>query len=86
MTKEYYACIIMLDWTTQKVYLVRQLLHSLAYKIKDIDFYPGSTRNFVTCGIQHMCFWRLSGSNLEYQVGELTIPKTYTNAGAGTFA
>ena len=66
LTKEYFACIMMLDWTTQRVLCVRQLLHSLPYKIKDIDFFPGSSRTFVTCGIQHMCFWQLSGKNLEY--------------------
>ena len=85
LTKEYFACIMMLNWTTQKILVVRQLLHSLPYKIKDIDFYPGSTRNFVTAGIQHMCFWRLSGTNLEYQVGELTIPRSYTNMGGGAY-
>ena len=85
LTKEYFACIMMLDWTTEKILIVRQLLHSLPYKIKDIDFYPGSTRKFVTCGIQHMCFWSVSGANLEYQVGELTIPRSYANSGAGTY-
>jgi len=65
----------MLDWTTQEVYFIRQMLHSLPFKIKDIDFYPNSTKLFVTCGIQHMCFWRLSGKNLEYSIGEFTIPK-----------
>ena len=39
----------------------------------------------MTCGIQHMCFWKLSGASLEYQVGELTIPKSYSNMGGGTF-
>jgi hypothetical protein len=25
-----------------------------------------------------LCFWKLSGDNLEYQVGELTIPKAFS--------
>lgn len=59
--------ITMVDWTKgNKVMFTRQFLHSLVYKIRDIEFMPNSTMNFVTCGIQHMCFWRLSGANLEY--------------------
>ena len=59
------------------------MLHSLVYKIKDADFLPGSTRKFVTAGIQHMCFWTLNGTSLEYHVGELTIVKAINNVGAG---
>lgn len=61
------------------------MLHSVPFKIKDLDFHPNSTKNFVTCGIQHMCFWKLSGTNLEYQVGELTVPKAFTNIGSGVY-
>ena len=85
ITKDYHQCIIMLDWTTQKIIFVRQFLHSLPFRIKDIEFIPGSVRKFVTTGIQHICFWQLSGKNLQYQVGELTIPKTYSNVGGGNF-
>lgn len=46
---------------------------------------PNSTMNFVTCGIQHMCFWRLSGANLEYSYGELTIPKAFAIIGNNTY-
>ena len=52
---------------------MRQMLHSLPFKIKDIEFQPGSSRNFVTCGIQHMSFWHLSGNNLQNHCGELTV-------------
>jgi len=30
-----------------------------------------------------MNFWKLSGSNLTYQVGELTIAKAFRNVGGG---
>jgi len=62
------------------------MLHSLTSKIRDIEFLPNSTRGFVTCGIQHLCFWRVSGSNLEYQIGELTIPKAFSNIGSGAYS
>ena len=59
--------ITMVDWTkNNKVLFTRQMLHSLSSKIRDLDFCPNSTRTFVTAGIQHLCFWRLSGANLEY--------------------
>jgi hypothetical protein len=59
--------ISMVDWTKgNKVLFTRQFLHSLTFRIRDIEFMPDSTRTFVTAGIQHLCFWRLSGSNLEY--------------------
>lgn len=32
-----------------------------------------------------MCFWSLTGKNLQYQVGELTVPKAFTNIGTGVF-
>ena len=66
---------MIMDYTTQNVNIYKQIIHSVPYKIKDVVFYPGSTRKFVTCGIQHMCFWRQSGRNLEYHVGELQIPR-----------
>lgn len=66
---------MMVDWTTQQVLVYRQILHSLPFKIKDVAFFPGSTRRFVTCGIQHMCFWGHSGRNLESITGELTLPR-----------
>jgi hypothetical protein len=33
-----------------------------------------------------MCFWTLSGRNLESQIGELTLPRTFTNVGGGVFS
>jgi len=75
LTRDYLQIIMMIDWTTQTVILYRQILHSLPFKIKDIAFYPNSTRKFVTCGIQHMCFWTQSGRNLENITGGLTMPR-----------
>ena len=44
---------------------------------------PESKVRFITAGIQHLCFWKLAGNNLEYQVGELTIPKAFSMRGKG---
>ena len=86
ITKEYYQVITMVDWSKgNKVLFTRQFLHSLTCKIRDVEFMPDSTRSFITCGIQHLCFWRLSGSNLEYQYGELTIPKAFAAIGSTAY-
>jgi hypothetical protein len=51
LTRDYLQVIMIIEWTTQNVIMYRQILHSLPFKIKDVSFFPGSTRRFVTCGI-----------------------------------
>ncbi len=48
---------MLLDFTTQSILIYRQIMHSLPFKIKDLDFFPQRTRTFVTCGAKHLCFW-----------------------------
>lgn len=79
VTPEYVLSIVLLDYTTQNVICQKLFLHSLPYKIKDVQFIPGYTRRFVTCGIQHMCFWKFNGQSLEFTIGELTIPKAFSS-------
>jgi hypothetical protein len=31
-------------------------------------------------------FWRLNGRNLEYQIGELSVPKAFSNLGGGVYS
>ena len=77
----------MIDWTKNNtVIFTRQFCSSLPFRIKDIDFINESSTSFVTAGIQHLCFWKLNGDNLEYQVGELTIKKQLYNVGQGVFS
>jgi hypothetical protein len=33
-----------------------------------------------------MCFWKFNGQNLEYTVGELTIPRAFVNSGLGVLS
>ena len=86
ITPEFISTIILMEYTTQTVICQKNFLHSLPYKIKDIGFIPGYTRRFVTCGIQHMNFWKFNGQNLEFTVGELTIPKAFSNIGSGVYS
>jgi len=49
-------------------------LHSLAFKIRDIEFYPGETyTDFVTCGIQHLSFWKKHAKFISQEAADLTI-------------
>lgn len=87
LTSEYYQVIMMVDWTKpNQIIFTRQMLHSLPFKIRDLDFQPGSTRNFVTCGIQHLSFWKVTGENLDYQIGVLTSEKATTSIGQGAYS
>jgi len=40
----------------------------------------------VTCGIQHLNFWRLNGRSLEHKIGELSVPKAFSNLGGGVYS
>lgn len=86
VSPEFVLCLILLEIDTQTIIVTKLFLHSLPYKIKDVAFIPGYTRRLVTCGIQHMCFWKFNGQSLEHTVGELTIPKAFLNAGSGVYS
>ena len=83
-SQDFGQVLTMIEWQSDyKVVFRREFLNSYPYKIRDIDFQPNSTTHFVTVGIQHLCFWFLSGDTLEYKVGELVARKEMTNVGHG---
>lgn len=61
VTPEYVGSLMLLEINTNTILVQKLFLHSLPYKIKDIAFVPGYTRRLVSCGIQHMAFWRMGG-------------------------
>ncbi len=61
VTPEFIASILLIEYTTITIICQKLFIHSLPYKIKDVAFVPGYTRRFVTCGIQHMNFWKFNG-------------------------
>lgn len=65
VSPEYVLCLVILEIDTQTIIVEKLFLHSLPFKIKDLSFIPGYTRRLVTCGIQHMCFWKFNGQSLE---------------------
>ena len=66
LSRDYIQCLLLVNYKRKQIVAMRQILNSLAFKIKDIDFYPNSTQRFVTSGVQHLNFWRLNGRNLQY--------------------
>ena len=61
VTPEFILSILLIEYTTNTIICQKLLIHSLPHKIKDVAFVPGYTRRFVTCGIQHMNFWKFNG-------------------------
>lgn len=51
VTPEFVLTIILMEYTTTTIICQKLFVHSLPYKIKDVEFVPGYTRRFVTCGI-----------------------------------
>ena len=49
--------------------------YSLAFKIKDMEFFPNSIFKFVTCGVQHMSLWTYAGGSLTFQAMEIENPR-----------
>lgn len=86
VTPDYVLSIVLYEYTTRTILCQKLFLHSLPYKIKDVQFLPGYTRRFVTSGIQHMNFWKFNGQTVEFTVGEMTIPKVISNVGQNVFA
>ena len=75
--KDYYGCVFIIDNTLNKLISYTTLIHTLPFKIKDMDFVTGQTDQFYTCGIQHLSLWNLHGSNLEYRNIPLNKIKLY---------
>ena len=65
--KDYYGCVFIIDNNLNKLISYTTLIHTLPFKIKDMDFVSGQTDQFYTCGIQHLSLWNLHGNNLEYK-------------------
>lgn len=74
LTSEYKQMIYLLDSSNSSVIGTTNLMHSIPFKIKDLDFFPNSIYKFVTCGVQHMALWQLNGNVLSYQHFELKNP------------
>ena len=75
--KDYYGFVFIIDNELNKLISFTTLIHTLPFKIKDMDFVSGQTDQFYTCGIQHLSLWNLHGNNLEYRNIPLNKIKTH---------
>ena len=72
--QEYKQAVMVCDLAERTEICRLTQLHSLPYKIRDVDFCPGeSFLRFVTCGIQHLSFWSKSGYYMEQEAAQLTL-------------
>ncbi len=75
LNKEFLQVILLADIKQQEVVAMTTLIHSLPYKIRDIEFYPDSTCRLITAGIQHLTYWKVLGKYMEGRCAEFIIPK-----------
>lgn len=74
--KDYYPIVFIVDAEIHKVIASTVLIQSLPCKIKDMDYVSYNTSDeFYTVGIQHMAYWNVRGSHLEYRNIPLKILK-----------
>ena len=81
LSKDYQQVISIVD-LMEGVELCRATqIHSLVFKIRDLDFCPGETHTrFVTCGIQHLSFWHKNGKYVREESANFFInPKVTLN-------
>lgn len=75
LSEEYLQVILVVDIQEMSVIARATQLHSIPFKIRDIDFCPGPSINrLVTCGVQHLAFWTLSGHYMEHHSAEMNLP------------
>lgn len=51
LSNDYSAIIYLIDSRESRILGSAKLMHSVPYKIKDIEFFPNSIYRFITCGI-----------------------------------
>ncbi len=80
LIQEFKQAVLVVDLAERTEICRVTQIHSVPYKIRDVDFFPGeSFLRFVTCGIQHLSFWSRSGHFMEQEAAELTLEPDATN-------
>jgi WD40 repeat protein len=78
LSKNYTQCLYLIDTEKSKILASVNHLYSIPFKIKDMIFRPGSTTEFITCGVQHMTLWSYKGDLLNFK--EFSIKMTNMKA------
>eukprot|EP00826_Nyctotherus_ovalis_P050814 TRINITY_DN6280_c0_g1_i1.p1 TRINITY_DN6280_c0_g1~~TRINITY_DN6280_c0_g1_i1.p1 ORF type:complete len:168 (+),score=20.72 TRINITY_DN6280_c0_g1_i1:68-505(+) len=75
LSKHFKQTIAVIDIQEQSIVAFTTLLHTLAYKIRDVEFYPESTSRLVTAGIQHLSLWKIGGKYMKAHCFDLTMTR-----------
>lgn len=75
INKDFRQVILLTDIKLQEIISMNTLLHASPYKIRDIEFYPHSETRFVTSGIQHLTFWKVTSKYMEGKNAEFLVTK-----------
>ena len=67
LTKRYTQRVYMVEAATLKILATAELNLSTPIKIKDIEFLPKSSLEFITIGLQHMTHWQMKGECLTFR-------------------
>lgn len=67
LTKNYTQVVYLIDTYKCEILGASNLLYSLPFKIKDLEFLPESKTEFITCGVQHMSLWNYKGGLLSFK-------------------
>lgn len=74
LTQEYVAVLLLIDIHQHKILGISEFSFTSPAKFRDMEFYPGSINKFITCGVQHMSQWKLSGGTLTFHSFKIENP------------
>lgn len=75
LTNHYDLMLYLIDTLYSLILGCTYFPYSVPFKIKDLEMFPNSIYEFVTCGVQHIAEWSLKGSILSYNNMEIENPK-----------
>ena len=67
LTRNYTQVVYLIDSHKSEILGAMNLLYSIPFKIKDLEFLPYSKIEFITCGVQHMSLWTYKGGVLNFR-------------------
>lgn len=75
LTNEYTLMLYLIDTQYSTILGCCNFPYSVPFKIKDLEVFPNSIYEFITCGVQHIADWSLKGQVLSYNNMEIENPK-----------
>jgi hypothetical protein len=72
LTERYFTSLLILDTAHSLIIAKADFEYSLPFKIKYVDFVPGSTVDLISCGVRHLAAWKVRGGLLKFEGLSLT--------------